>query len=268
MLANSSSLPAVAATHYDRKPYGIKFKEKRLDIRIWRCKGDHQKGSHFPICVFTNNVGRRSPEKLEERKRKYMQRSWRGPQWWTQGSQEGCRARSKSRPRGDIPAVARDWTAVAGDQPRMGRQSGEWGGVGESFQDRSDRWSATWNPGYAARPDSWRESWAVPDAGRWPAAAVVLFCNHHRGKQDPMDKMSGLQRMLCVQVWKDVVCQDPFRDWRTQSSYIFYNEETSCYSPQSRCYSPQSRCLRRSRCGTSNTVSSIRGCHRGFRNDN
>ena len=30
--------------------------------------GVHQKGSHFPICVFTNNVGRRSPKKLEERK--------------------------------------------------------------------------------------------------------------------------------------------------------------------------------------------------------
>ena len=134
--------------------------------------GVHQRGSHFPICVFTNNVGRRSPEKLEERKRKHMQRSWRGPQWWAQGSQEGCTARSKSRPRGDIPAVARDWTAVAVDQPRMGRQSGEWGGVGERLQDRSDRWSATWSPGYAARPDSWRESWAAPDAGRLPAAAA------------------------------------------------------------------------------------------------
>ena len=30
--------------------------------------GVHQRGSHFPICVFTNNVGRRSPKKLEERK--------------------------------------------------------------------------------------------------------------------------------------------------------------------------------------------------------
>ena len=149
-------LAAVAAPNKDRKNDGIKFKEKRLDARIWRCKGVHQKGSHFPICVFTNNVGRRSPEKLEERKQKYMQRSWGGPQWWTQ---EGCRVRTQdadpqqgqqSRPRGyhqalptilpaarsavDIPAVARDWTPVAGDQPRMGCQSGEWGAVGESFQ--------------------------------------------------------------------------------------------------------------------------------------
>ena len=53
----------------DRERGGIKFKEKRLDARLWRCKGEHQKGSHFPICVFTNNVGRRSPEKLEERRK-------------------------------------------------------------------------------------------------------------------------------------------------------------------------------------------------------
>ena len=46
------------------------MKEKRLDARLWRYKGKHQRGSHFPICVFTNNVGRRSPQKLEERKEK------------------------------------------------------------------------------------------------------------------------------------------------------------------------------------------------------
>ena len=61
-------LAAVAATHKDRKNDGIKFKEKRLSAKIWRCKGVHQNGSHFPLCVFTNNVGRRSPNKLEERR--------------------------------------------------------------------------------------------------------------------------------------------------------------------------------------------------------
>ena len=47
----------------------IKLKEKRLKAQIWRCEGQHQKGSHFPICVFTDNVGRRSPGALEERKK-------------------------------------------------------------------------------------------------------------------------------------------------------------------------------------------------------
>ena len=174
----SHSLAPVAATHCDRRPSGIKFKEKRLDIRIWRCKGDHQKGSHFPICVFTNNVGRRSPEKLEERKRKFKQRPWkeRWSWWWTPGSQEGCRACSKSHPRGDIPAAARGSTAVAVDQQRTGRQIGEWGGERTAVAvDRSDRWSATWNPSYAARPDSWRGSWATSDAGMWLAAEEPCF---------------------------------------------------------------------------------------------
>ena len=104
-------LAAVAAPNKDRKNDGIKFKEKRLSAKIWRYKGVHQKGSHFPICVFTNNVGRRSPQKLEERRQKQMQRSWRGSQWRAQGSQEGCRARTQEadlqqgwqlRPRGDF----------------------------------------------------------------------------------------------------------------------------------------------------------------------
>ena len=41
---------------------------------IWMCNGIHQKGSHFPICVSTNNVGRRSPEKLEQRRQRHLQR--------------------------------------------------------------------------------------------------------------------------------------------------------------------------------------------------
>ena len=103
-------LAAVAAPNKDRKNDGIRFREKRLKAKIWRYKGEHQRGSHFPICVFTNNVGRRSPEKLEERRQKQMRRSWRGPQWWAQGSQESCRGRTQdadlqqgwqSRPRGD-----------------------------------------------------------------------------------------------------------------------------------------------------------------------
>jgi hypothetical protein len=110
-LTPSKESAAVAAPNKDRKNDGIKFKEKRLSAKIWRYKGEHQRGSHFPICVFTNNVGRRSPEKLEERRQKQMRRSWRGPQWWAQGSQEGCRARTQdadlqqgwqSRPRGDF----------------------------------------------------------------------------------------------------------------------------------------------------------------------
>ena len=110
-LTPSKESAAVAAPNKDRKNDGIRFREKRLKAKIWRYKGVHHRGSHFPICVFTNNVGRRSPEKLEERRQKQMRRSWRGPQWWAQGSQESCRGRTQdadlqqgwqSRPRGDF----------------------------------------------------------------------------------------------------------------------------------------------------------------------
>ena len=105
-------LAAVAAPNKDRKNDGIKFKEKRLSAKIWRCKGVHQKGSHFPICVFTNNVGRRSPQKLEERRQNQMQRQWRGSQWWPKGSQEGPPLRA--RPQQGSQADA---------DPQQGRQS-------------------------------------------------------------------------------------------------------------------------------------------------
>ena len=69
-LTPSSGSAAVAAMgSHGRKVAGIQFREKRLAMEIWKCNGIHQKGSHFPICVFTNNVGRRSPEKLEQRRK-------------------------------------------------------------------------------------------------------------------------------------------------------------------------------------------------------
>ena len=88
--------------------------------------GVHQKGSHFPICVFTNNVGRRSPQKLEERRQKQMQRQWRGSQWWParqmqrQGSQERpplLASRSKARKQMQIRSK------VGSGEQRNGPQS-------------------------------------------------------------------------------------------------------------------------------------------------
>ena len=72
----SESSAAVTVTPFqdNRKVDGIKLRETRLNNMLWKYKGIHQTCSHFPFSVFTNNVGRRSPEKLEERKRKQMHR--------------------------------------------------------------------------------------------------------------------------------------------------------------------------------------------------
>ena len=168
-------LAAVAAPNKDRKNDGIRFKEKRLSAKIWRCKGEHQNGSHFPICVFTNNVGRRSPEKLEERRQKQMQRSRRGPQWWAEGSQEGCRARTQdadlqqgwqSRPRGDF----RD--SPSGQHPVV----------------------EVWPRG---RLDRWKEQQAQSDrrTGR-------------RGARPPCSQASGER-------WIPVLGEDPWSAWNS-----------------------------------------------------
>ncbi len=45
-----------------RGQLGVKFKEKRLPAAIWKLQGIHQQGSHFPICVFSDNIGTRSAQ--------------------------------------------------------------------------------------------------------------------------------------------------------------------------------------------------------------
>ena len=45
----------------------LKTNEKRLEVELYKYKGEIHKGSHFPICVFTSNPGRRSLERYEGR---------------------------------------------------------------------------------------------------------------------------------------------------------------------------------------------------------
>ena len=77
-LTQSNASAAVAATAARSRVAGcLKVKEKRLNIETWTCQGKHHKGSHFPICVFTNNVSRRSPDAHERRQKKRHRK--RGP---------------------------------------------------------------------------------------------------------------------------------------------------------------------------------------------
>ena len=48
-------------------PDFLRMKEKRLDLNKWLVCGTNVGGSHFPLCVFTNNRGRRSETKTHER---------------------------------------------------------------------------------------------------------------------------------------------------------------------------------------------------------
>ena len=55
-------------------PDFLRMKEKRLDLNKWLVGGTNVGGSHFPLCVFTNNPGRRSENKTYERSLKSKER--------------------------------------------------------------------------------------------------------------------------------------------------------------------------------------------------
>jgi hypothetical protein len=63
----------------------LTFREKRLDVEKWLYKGENYRGSHFPLCVFTNNVGRRSEDRFIARKE-------RGKNQWKKHNDTAYRA--------------------------------------------------------------------------------------------------------------------------------------------------------------------------------
>ena len=161
---------AISYPHKDRKVDGIKFKEKRLDARIWRCKGVHQRGSHFPICVFTNNVGRRSPQKLEERRQRQMQRP-RFVARWPQGSQE--RPPLRARPQQGSQADAdpqQGWQPRAEERPAV---------AGEHEPDALARWRTGRRRDTQSYSHASSDTWSVtggtsaPGWGEWTAAVAA-----------------------------------------------------------------------------------------------
>ena len=86
----------------------IRVPEKRLKAALWRCDGVDYKGSHFPMCAFTNNVGRRPPEKLKERAERawnnWNSRSGAEPPWPQGSPSPWCDHRSRGS--AEMPASA------------------------------------------------------------------------------------------------------------------------------------------------------------------
>ena len=52
-----------------QRPY-LRTKDKRLEKQYWTTGGQNHKGSHYPLCFFTNNVGRRSDGAFVARRQK------------------------------------------------------------------------------------------------------------------------------------------------------------------------------------------------------
>ena len=73
MVQRYTDLQAQQPMNFTRDSVGpdfLRMKEKRLDLNKWLVRGTNVGGSHFPLCVFTNNRGRRSEEKTYERSMK------------------------------------------------------------------------------------------------------------------------------------------------------------------------------------------------------
>ena len=91
----------------------LRVGEKRLEAELWKYRGENYKGSHFPICAFTNNVGRRSNAR-------FLARSERSDGRWKSRRDQGRSERDsdwRARPQW------RGW-----DWGRSGRDAGyyEW----------------------------------------------------------------------------------------------------------------------------------------------
>ena len=54
----------------------LKWKGKPLAVEIWRHKGQHYKGSHFPLALFTDNQSRRSEQAYCRRSDKSKNKRW------------------------------------------------------------------------------------------------------------------------------------------------------------------------------------------------
>ncbi len=133
----------------------LKVREKRLATTLWKYAGDHYKGSHFPVCAFTNNLGRRSPQALKRRMfRNYKKQAWssdnRSRGWHTWSQQPGWNSNSDSRSPGQDTAsrppdnAATWWSSSSGDAwQRQGQQqaSDQWQ---EQISSGGHVWGNTW----------------------------------------------------------------------------------------------------------------------------
>ena len=166
--------------------------------------GVHQKGIHVPLCVFTNNVGRRSPQKLEERKQKQKQRSWFIPQW-SQSSQERWQSR---------PEEWQGWQADAdpqqGWQPRPEGRPAVAGG--QEPRNGFDRWRE--RSGRRGRTEL-RSSDSDALGGAKCTAAVAARSSDSDGLADPMkvgiwDARNELPMKVGIsRLWCDAEPDDP-----------------------------------------------------------
>ena len=74
---------------------GLSFRQKPMELDIYRFDGLHHKGSHFPLATFTGNIGRRSDGAYRRRQNKrnpapaVAGRRWDSRDSWWSGEVDG-----------------------------------------------------------------------------------------------------------------------------------------------------------------------------------
>ena len=131
----------------DVEPNFLRMKEKRLELTHWLVEGRNVGGSHFPLCVFTNNLGRRTPEKISERRRAAAARK--------EAARRSCGAHE--------PLSGIETTSNQQEQPGRANGSGWWSSSWVSNDGTtSHEWHCWWtNAGSGAvSSSSWQDrSW-------------------------------------------------------------------------------------------------------------
>ena len=140
-----------------RKEYQLpKFREKRLAVELFRHEGEQQRGSHYPLCVFTDNPGWRSPEKFKERTDKWKQKC---DAQWSGSSQEYHQA----KPQSWRHSYGGDGTCVAMPAPWHSDHT-----TPQSWQAADPPWHEAWVGGAGGWDDGrgrsssdwWTSGWA------------------------------------------------------------------------------------------------------------
>ena len=132
----------------------IRIREKRLLAALWMCGGKGYKGSHFPICAFTKNVGRRSPERMRvraeraaaKREQSQLRQPWPRQQPWQEQQQHG-QGQEQQLQQAAAAATAAALTAAATAAAEASTAARGWLDYGDDWVARRDSW----------RPRGWRD---------------------------------------------------------------------------------------------------------------
>ena len=105
----------------------FRAKEKRLDANLWMYRGVNRLGSHFPICAYSNNPGRRSPAAVWRRQLRVQEKRQAPHASWSACAWQGDNGAGAFARRHDNHSVATDnhnvwWT----DNHSVGWQSSTW----------------------------------------------------------------------------------------------------------------------------------------------